>query len=140
MQSLITWNELLTFLFCFLALYYTTVLALFYRHDLVRLAGRFKSSKPLAVEPKAPADKDTSKDIFEQVQRLMQDCRNIFRNTNNAPIQRDKLIESLRAKVQSYPIIKGSHFEVTMTNHIEQETENRLGIRLSNEELDSIWK
>lgn len=41
MQTLITWPQLITYLFVFLTFYYATVLALFYRHDLIRLAGRF---------------------------------------------------------------------------------------------------
>lgn len=140
MQTIITWNALINYLLIFLICYYTTVLALFYRHDLIRLAGRFKNSERIVVEGDANDDANHSETVLNYVRNLMLDCKDIFYNRTNTPILKEKLIEDIRTKVQRYPMIKGSQYEITMTNHIEQEVENRMGIRLSEDELASIWR
>lgn len=145
MQTLITWQQLITYLFIFLAFYYATVLALFYRHDLMRLAGRFGKDKANHdkdddLSDEENSDPDNKDKFFEQVQELMSDYKTVFNNITNAPISRTKLIDDIRAKVQRYPQIKGTQYQITLTSHIEQETENRLGIKLSDEELESIWR
>lgn len=129
-------NYLLIFLFC----YYTTVLALFYRHDLVRLVGRFKNSKQIVVEGDVNDDVNHSETVLNHVRNLMLDCKDIFYNRTNPPILKEELIEDIRTKVRRYPMIKGSQYEITMTSHIEQEIENRMGIRLTEDELVSIWQ
>lgn len=143
MKAIITWSELTTYLFLFLLFYYTAVLVLFYRHELVKLAGRFKSNvAPVDDDSDLPEQEASNykEQFLEQVQNLMKDCNAIFSNITNAPLSREKLVSDIKSKVGRYPQIKDSEYQISLTNHIEQEAENRLGIKLSEEELEAIWE
>ncbi|WP_157097964.1 hypothetical protein [Niabella ginsenosidivorans] len=145
MQSVITWEQLLIYLFIFLIIYYAVVLALFYRHDLVKLGNRF-TKQELAdagylTEESASSNEGSDYDaLYNNVHELMKDCKDIFINVTNAPIDKARLIADLNQKVKSYPQIKGTAFQISMSNHIAQEASHRLGIELENDELEQIWQ
>jgi hypothetical protein len=144
-MQLMTWQQLLIYLFIFLIIYYAAVLALCYRHDLVRLGSRFiKSGSPDKVyETEESHLSDEEKDydnLYNSVHNLMKDCRDTFININNAPVDRDRLIADLRNRVKLYPQIKGTAFQVSMSNHFAQEASHRLGIELEDDELEQIWQ
>jgi len=134
MQSLITWNELFIYTILFLIIYYAAVLAVCYRQEVLKLASRIKKS-----------DEDLSNDtidnssLYDQVHDLMQDCKAVLSNITNAPINKGKLIEELQLRVKRYPEVKGTAFQISLSNHFEQEADHRLGIVLSDQELEKIW-
>ncbi len=147
MQSILTWNQLLSYLFILLIIYYAAVLAVCYRQEVLKLASRFNRLNDLPVEEDDFDDQeaDVSKreqesKIYDTVHQLMQDWKIVFSNVTNAPIHKDKLIEELHKKAQNYPAIKGTSFEVSLTNHVQQEADYRLGIILTEEEIAAIWK
>ena len=147
MQSLITWNELFFYIILFLIIYYAAVLAVWYRQEVLKLASRFKkfSDSPMEeedvdVKESEVSQMDKASTIYDTVHALMQDWKVIFSNVTNAPIHKGKLIEDLRKKAQNYPTIKGTSFQVSLINHIQQEADYRFGITLTDEEIATIWK
>ncbi|MGN7785791.1 hypothetical protein ACTJIJ_14790 [Niabella sp. 22666] len=147
MQSIITWNQLLSYLFILLIIYYAAVLAVCYRQEVLRLASRFKRPGDLSAEEEDFDDQETGvskreqdSTIYDTVHQLMQDWKIVFSNVTNAPIHKDKLIEELHKKARNYPAIKSTSFEVSLTNHVQQEADYRLGIILTEEEIAAIWK
>lgn len=145
MQNVITWEQLSIYLFIFLIIYYAVVLALFYRHDLARLGNRFakQNSSDAVYETEESSSATESQDhnaLYNNVHELMKNCRDVFINVTNAPIDKNRLIADLRGKVKLYPQIKGTAFQVSMSNHIAQEASNRLGIELEDDELGQIWQ
>ncbi|MCH5597943.1 hypothetical protein [Niabella ginsengisoli] len=74
------------------------------------------------------------------VLELLQDCKTLFSNNSNAPINKGNLIEQLQTKVHQYPGIQGTTYEVSVTNHFQKEAEHRLGIKLNNDDLNAIWR
>ncbi|MGC4233243.1 MAG: hypothetical protein QM594_09730 [Niabella sp.] len=142
MQNVITWEQLSIYLFIFLILYYAVVLALFYRHDLVRLGNRFtKEGSPDTVDDTEESlSSDEGDTLYTDVHELMKNCRDVFINVTNAPIDKVKLIADLRSKVKLYPQIKGTAFQASMSNHFAQEASHRLGVELEDDELEQIWQ
>jgi len=147
MQSLITWNELFIYTILFLIIYYAAVLAVCYRQEVLRLASRFKipgdfpeDQEDADEEEPGLSKREQDSKIYDTVHQLMQDWKVVFSNVTNAPIHKDKLIEELHKKAQNYRAIKGTSFEVSLTNHVQQEADYRLGITLTDEEIATIWK
>lgn len=144
MQSVITWEQLLIYLFIFLIIYYAAVLALFYRHDLVLPGSRFtRQQSPggkYEPEEKPTGEENNYEALYNNVHELMKDCRDTFVNVSNAPVDKDRLIADLSRKVKLHPEIKGTAFQVSMSNHIAQEASHRLGVELDDDELERIWQ
>jgi hypothetical protein len=143
MQSLITWNQLGSYTIIFLIFYYAAVLAVCYRQEVLKLASRFKRfDEDLSndtIDNSSFTNQDQQVQLYDRVHDLMQDCKAVFRNVTNAPVNKDKLIEELQHRVKSYPEIKGTAFQISLTNHFEQESDHTLGIVLSDRELEKIW-
>lgn len=147
MQSILTWNQLLSYLFILLIIYYAAVLAVCYRQEVLKLASRFKipgdfpkDQEDADEEEPGLSKREQDSRIYDTVHQLMQDWKVVFSNVANAPIHKEKLIEELHNKAQNYPAIKGTSFEVSLTNHVQQEADYRLGIILTEEEIATIWK
>ncbi len=147
MQSLITWNQLGSYTILFLIFYYAAVLAVCYRQEVLKLASRFKrlSDSPMEEEDVDAKELEVSQmdkvsTIYDTVYALMQDWKVIFSNVTNAPIHKGKLIEDLRKMAQKYPTIKGTSFQISLINHIQQEADYRFGVTLTEEEIEAIWK
>lgn len=145
MQNLISWEQLFIWLFILLFVYYAVVLTLFYRQDLLKLRSRFtKSAGPnyAHVEQSRVAVREDQEyeDLYNTVHELMKDCRGVFGNVTNAPVDRNQLIADLSRKVKLYPQIKGTAFQISLSNHFAQEASHRLGVELEDEELEKIWQ
>lgn len=140
MQSVISWGQLLSYLFIFLIIYYAAVLALFYRHDLVLLGSRFMKPELRDAERESSGEESDYETMYNSVHELMKDCRNTFTNVSNAPVDKSRLIADLNRKVKLHPEIKGTAFQVSMSNHIAQEASHRLGVELDDDELEKIWQ
>ncbi|MBZ4187622.1 hypothetical protein [Niabella beijingensis] len=145
MQNVITWEQFLICLLVFLLIYYVIVLALYYRDDLGKLGKRFgKQDGANAMYKKGnssiPREKHEYESLYDSVHELMKECRGVFSNTNNAPIDRGKLIADLSDKVKAFPQIKGTAFQISMSNHFAQEASHRLGVELNDNELEEIWQ
>ncbi|WP_157558143.1 hypothetical protein [Niabella aurantiaca] len=140
MQTIMTWGQLLTCLFIFLVCYYAAVLALCYRHDLVTLGSRFMKQELRDAENESSGEESDYEALYTSVHELMRDCKDVFTNVTNAPIDKNRLISDLSRKVKLHPDIKGTAFQVSMSNHIAQEASHRLGVELEDDELERIWQ
>lgn len=143
MQSLITWSQLFVYLMIFLPIYYAAVLAVCYRREVLKLASRFKKLDDLSIKQaefdKLVLNNDQPAKLYDKVHDLMQECKAVFSNVTNAPINKGRLIEELQQRIKRYPEVNGTAFQISLTNHFEQEAEYRLGIKLNDKELEQIW-
>ncbi|GEM_PF-7071148 len=147
MQSLITWSQLFVYLMIFLPIYYAAVLAVCYRREVLKLASRFYHPEELQLEEADDNEQkgyvsgsQSDKNMYDTVLQLMQEWKGIFNNVTNAPIHKGRLIEDLASMARKYPSIKGSSFQISLSNHVQQEADYRLGLKLTDEELEAIWK
>lgn len=137
----ITWGQLFLCLFIFLLCYYAAVLGLYYRAELVAIAGRFNMGSG-GSESKDDVEEEPQErvTIYDEVRAVMEASREVFKRHTESPLNKDQLIEDLRAAIRKYPKIKGTSYETSLTNYIEQEVDHRFSTRLSDEELEGIWR
>ncbi|HMR81983.1 MAG TPA: hypothetical protein PKE30_02590 [Niabella sp.] len=144
MQNVITWEQLLMSLVVFLFVYYALILFIFYRHDLPFLSSYLKKESSLAPYLSghiADSDNEEPENIlYNSVHELMEKCKPLFNAAAGGEITKEYLLNSLRLRVQKYPQLKGTAFQIAVSNHIEQEIDHRLGITLTDSEIDSIWR
>lgn len=143
MQSVISWEQLLIYVLVFLCCYYAVILFFYYRRDLSLLFTSTRSGHSLAphaapaVGDPAAAAADTA--LYNSVHELMQDCKPVFQAADSQQLDKDQVLDALRVRVQQYPQIKGTSFQIAVTNHIAQEMEHRLAMQLTDPEADTLW-
>lgn len=146
MQSVITWEQLSIYLSVFLFLYYAAIILLFYRKDISLIRSSRKNGAPSLAPYVSPSPASTNSTIepdtilYNSVHELMEDCKPVFQAAVNQQLEKEQVIESLRIRVQRYPQIKGTAFQVAVTNHIAKELDHRLGMILQDDEASALWQ
>jgi len=143
MQSLISWSQLLIVLFIFLVGYYAVMLFVFYRGDLSLSRAFQKSGRSLApyASPATAPARGAEPDIvlYNTVHELMEDCKPVFQAAVAQQLEKEQVLEALRVRVGQYPQVKGTAFQMAVTNHIAHEMEHRLAMTLDDTEADGLW-
>lgn len=143
----ITWAECLTYLAIGLIIYYAVVIVLFYRTAFLYLLkgglsqNRFDKSYPSTASASpgvsAPASESA---LYSQVLELMQDCKPVFKAAVEHSLEKSQIVEALQLRLKKYPQIIGTAFQVAVSNHIDQEIQNRCGLSLSNSDIETLWR
>lgn len=143
MSSLITWGQLITYLTVFLFIYYAIVLLLFYRTDLLHIAKigkRNPQGRSMFLQTGASIPEQTSEaTLYNTVHELMEECKLVFQAAISQKLEKEQVIESLKVRIKKYPQLKNTAFQIAVTNHIEQELDNRCGIVLLEHDVESLW-
>lgn len=142
MRGLITWGELFTWLGIFLFVYYAAVLFLFYRKELSSLRHRNASvMEPGAFHEAAPSTTHEKDDtLYNSVLELMEDCKPVFTAAVQQQLSKEQIVASLQVRLKQYPSIRGTAFQVAVTNHIAQEMDHRLSMALSDDDAKEMWQ
>lgn len=147
MMSRISWEQLSFFLTVALFLYYIVVVFVFYRKDLLATfkAGSSGKSKPepyLAQTDSSPAlhTSDSDKVVYNQVLELLQDCKPVFQAAADQSLEKEQVLEALQLRVQKYPQIIGTAFQVAVSNHIDQEVQARCSFSLEESDIEKLWR
>lgn len=142
----ITWEQFLTFTAILMAIYYGYIIVAYFRKDIMVLAARPPEKKsgtnplPAGNHAGLPQSGINTYDIhISTVHELMDELNNIFRKCASQDFKKPEFLMAVQLKLGSYPQIKGTPFQVSVTNHIETEALSKCGIRLEEEELQSLW-
>jgi len=146
MRTVMTWSELLVYLAISNAVYYCIVISIFFRRELramVLRRGETRArvsneqvAKGGAVEEAAHTDAS----LYHQVHELLEECKLVFRAAADESLDKSQLLEALQYRLRKYPSVRGTSFQISVTNHIEQEVEHRCQIRLTEQELEELWQ
>lgn len=115
----------------FLPVYYAVVLFVFYRKDFLFSGRPARSLAPYLSEPGI--------DVHSAVHELLEDCKPVFQAALTQQLDKQQVLAALRDRVQRYPQIVGTSFQTAVTNHISQELEHRLALRLTDAEAGGLW-
>jgi hypothetical protein len=154
MCSSVSWSGFLQAILILSAIYYSAVLILFYRNDLIAWFNNFGSAKSKTVLQKntsSDVDETSTKDIHKkpdekeiilqsQVHDLMEELKIIFIEATGDKIKKPELLLKIQKKLKEYPQIKGSGFDAEVNHQIEFESNEQCEIILSDEELNMLWK
>jgi hypothetical protein len=153
MCSTVSWSAFLQTIIILTVSYYSAVLFIFYRTDLIRWFLEFRNIKSKTVlqnaaavtveEPRTnnPVDKKQNENILpSSMHELMEDLKIVFAEASGDRIKKPELLLKLKKKVKEYPQIKGTDFETAINRLIESESKERCEIILSTQELNVLWK
>jgi hypothetical protein len=140
MRAVITWEQLLIYISIFLGVYYVFILLLFYRKEWFGLVKR----KPVQRMRMTGGETKTNSDppdaiLYNSVLELMEDCKPVFHAAIQQSLDKAQILEALRVRLREYPQIKGTVFQISMTNHIGQEMDHRFNMVLTDEETELLW-
>lgn len=143
MKSLISWGELFIIIPVFLGLYYLGVFVALYRKDFLLKASsrKFDQQRPVPKEVQTSKSTDSTDGIlYTQVLELMGDCKEVFTSVTENAMEHSQIVEALSIRLRKCPQIRGTSFQIAITNHIDQELQHRCNISLSAEDLDRLWE
>ena len=108
----------------------------YYRKDLVL----FKKRPPV-LAPKAEPTKgiDDNNLLFSAVHELMEELKGVFYKASKHDYPKEELMMALQIKLRDYPKLKGTPFQVSVNNHIEQESKNKCETDLTDTDIRNLW-
>lgn len=146
MDSRISWGQLLNFIGVFLFFYYAVILLVFYRRELstiikTRVRKKVNHAPHLSPQVSGNGGSTGARDevVYSQVLELMQDCKPVFHAAVEQSLEKEQILDALQVRLRKYPQVKNTAFQVAVSNHIDQELQNRRGLSLSDSELESLW-
>ncbi len=139
----LTWGSYIVVAIALLVVYYVAIGLVYYRRDISQLLAASKaggSLKPYASSLSSSSHTaEPDMGLYNTVHALMEDCKPVFQAAVSQQLEKTLVLEALHLRVQRYPQIKGTAFQVAMTNHITQELEHRLSMTLTDEEANDLW-
>lgn len=151
MLSRISWREYFEILLVLALIYYSIVLVLYYRGDILRLARQgFRKTVPKkpvhfgGEKLPLPAEKtstqyDDSPALFSSVHELMKDLKSLFEAAAHKSFQKQELLMALQLKLGEYSQLRGTPFQVAVNNHIMQQSLEQCELAVNDTELKQIW-
>ena len=140
MRAVMGWEQLLIFLAVFLGVYYTLILLLFYRKELFGLVKRKPARRVHATAAESEQrGEQPDRILYNRVLELMQDCKPVFKAAVEQSLEKEQVLAALRVRLQQYPEIRGTAFQISITSHIAQEMDHRLNMVLTDEETELLW-
>jgi len=142
MKGWITWEQLLIYGAVVLGVYYALILLLYYRKELQGLASR----KQVGLQPYLSAETENHRreapdaTLYNNVLELMEACKPVFQAAVQQQLSKQQVLDSLQVRIKAYPQISGTAFQLAVTNHLAQELEHRLGMALTDDEADMLWR
>ncbi len=156
MFTQISWGSYTTIVVVFLACYYLFVGFKYYRTDLLQLlsgkgispdntASFTATQKQVSVKPRQSLHKTNlqeafeKQDLFQLAQSLSDEIQAYLNEAGRNKVVKEESMQSLKALVGKYPLLKDSSFHEFIQNLIETEFETNFSIHLSEEELSALW-
>ena len=129
-MSGISWREFVLFIAAALFLYYVWVLFIFYAKDLLRLFKQQPSLKDVNNE---------SEELFGIVYRIQDEVKETITEAAQKSYTKEKVIVELQVLLEKYAL-SATPFKIAVNNFIERQCQNNCSIRLSEEEIQQLWK
>jgi len=158
MFSKISWPQFVSTAIFLLAIYYISIIILYYRHDIMRWAAHGITlgsankniSATLPIEAPRPmsyneltvaaTEQSLQKINYAEVHELMEELKTIFASASKKKIVKQELILAIQNKLKDYVQLKGAEIENEITQHIKNECKEKCAVCLGSEDLKNLWK
>ncbi|HMH33684.1 MAG TPA: hypothetical protein VK543_11670 [Puia sp.] len=137
MLKSISWSQLIYSMTTILVIYYATILAIYYRRQVFSYA-RSILTKTNRKEIGIRQEPDPN-NLFDLASHLASTLRLKIEEAANRNLVREELILSVQIVLKQYQKLKGTAFQLAITNLVETNTENQCFITLSDDELNMLW-
>jgi hypothetical protein len=152
MLNKISWSSFAWILVLILIAYYLYVFVVYFRKEIFSFGSINKKSVTENNTLKIPINKDTSsidkpsmesdksvEDSFTLVHDLLEDLKELFLNASETKMIREELIQAIRSKLKTYPLIGQTDLVEDINNHLVQEAKDKCAMELYPEDLKQIW-
>lgn len=142
----ISWTSYLTVSFLLLLFYYSAVVLLYFRKDILfRLkAGKAPAPQPspdsfLFAEPIQQQGNKLDAASAAPMHSLVDELQAYINQAGQQSVDKGEITISIKKLLQKYPAIKGSIFQPGITNLIAVIAEDKCAIHFSADELKGLW-
>lgn len=140
-----TWGELIGYVALVNGVYYAAVAGIFFRRELGGLLAKRTreslnpslSKRELRRVSTETSSRETT--IYNAVHELLEDCKQVFQAAVEESLEKSQILEALQVRLRKYPLVKGTSFQIAVTNHLEQELDNRCGLKFSESDIEQLW-
>jgi len=139
MFNSISWHQFITTLIILLLIYYFLVIFIYYRKDLVKVSKQGLPKKQQASVAVKVESADTNTLLFSTVHELMEELKGIFHNASKNDYPKEELLMALEVKLRDYSKLKGTPFQVSINNHMEQESKDKCQTVLTEMDIRNLW-
>ncbi len=149
MHHLISWTQYILFSFAALLLYYVTVCLKFYRKEILQAGFGKKKINPAPLvkerslfgknEPVSTTESNKN-NLTSTVHEFVYELKALLQQLAVQKEEKNEMLNSVEKLINKYQTLKGSHFQTGLANLIAAETDTICGLRLSEDELISLWK
>jgi hypothetical protein len=152
MLNKITWSSFAVLLALILTVYYLYVLIVYYRKEIFSFGAINRKSltgnnlKTVLLKSdniqKEKSTIETGKsgdESFTVIHELLEDLKELFLHASETKMIREELIQAIRSKLKTYPLIGETDLIDDINNHLIQEAKDKCGLELYPEDLKLIW-
>jgi heme/copper-type cytochrome/quinol oxidase subunit 2 len=142
----INWQWYIAASVVLLAVYYVSVILLYYRKNKKPATQRTEHPDPLQptlfAQPNLAASgiQPTEPDLSDTVYDFVDELRALLLQSAADQAEKDGLYGGISRLLQKYPKLKGSAFQSAITNLIAMEAENQCAVHFTAEELALLWR
>jgi hypothetical protein len=168
MLSKISWSEFIWFIIFLVIPYYLFVISVYFRKEMFaffkqkhnshshvfQAASSEYKSEPSELEQKASESKQESfndsennsampeqDDVpFTVIHELIEDLKKLFAVAAKTKMIKEELMQAVRSKLKTYPILRGADIQEDINQHIRLEAQEVCKISLSPEDIKLLWQ
>ena len=155
MVNNISWNSYWSALIVLVFLYYSFVLFVYYRSEILNhLSGKSRPSPIDSLELSHSVQKGNNppneilsgnhnshsdEELLPVVQSLIDEMIAYLAQTGYASAVKEEILNALQQMAKKYYTIKGTSYEQAICNLMKFECENKCAVHLNDEEIRQLW-
>ncbi len=118
-------------------LYYSVVLTVFFRYDIMKIV---REGLPKKDRKAAPVTGGQEKSVlFSGVNDLLEELKTVFEQAASRQYHREELLQALRSTLKNYRQLKDTPFEEAAGQHIVHSAESLCNITLDGNDVKRLW-
>ncbi len=135
MLRFISWSQFLTTVSLLLAIYWISILAIYYRREFYFLLSK---RKLITSSPESLTGND-EEFLFNKCNDCAADIKGIVRQRGLVETNKDVLISEIKRSLDPYKVFKGTKWQIPINNLICHEALQSCSLKIDQKDLDKIW-
>ena len=137
MFSSVSWHDFIMVICIILVIYYSVVLFLFYRIDILNLLRELNS---VPVPDTFPPPSSNEPALFSGVHDLLDELKAIFQQAADKKYHKEELLMAVQSTIKNYRQLKDTPFEEAINNQVILESLSECHIELEAAEVRRLWE
>jgi len=136
----VSWHGFLVAVIIAVGLYYSVLLTVLYRYDIMKILREGLPKKDKKVPHPVTGDKAAREPVlFAGVNDLLEELKTLFENAAAKQYHPEELLQALRSTLKNYRQLKDTPFQEAAGKHIMQSAESLCNITLDEDDVKRLW-